>query len=352
MKKILLTFNDIPTVNIGDYIQSLAAKQYFDDDEFILMNRDELNTALSSPAKVAMNSWFTYKPENFPPSSKVIPLFLSFHLNSIYGKSILSNKKTLKYLKKHEPIGCRDYNTVKLLESKDIKAYFSSCLTTTFDVKYESAEKLRDEVYIVDPLSYMPEGKSLSQIIITTVQYILHFRGVNKILKNYRNNNRFDLFFNKIGIGRVLLATKSYLLLRNILSKDLMDKAIYLTHFHTTKEFSSDKERFAESERLLLLYSKAKLVITSRIHCALPCLGLKTRVVYLYNGNDNEKSKCRLAGLLDFFNVIRYQGGKVVETFLSNNEKINSNNLYKIRNKDNYCDYADKLKKITFDFFK
>ena len=32
MRKILLTYGDIKTINIGDYIQSIAAKQFFDDD--------------------------------------------------------------------------------------------------------------------------------------------------------------------------------------------------------------------------------------------------------------------------------------------------------------------------------
>ncbi|MHB9292886.1 hypothetical protein Holit_01999 [Hollandina sp. SP2] len=41
----------------------------------------------------------------------------------------------IKYLKKHEPIGCRDYGTVKLLGKYGINAYFSGCLTLTLGRK-------------------------------------------------------------------------------------------------------------------------------------------------------------------------------------------------------------------------
>ena len=41
MKKILLVYGDIRTVNIGDYIQSLAAKQYFDDEDSSTYNNNE-----------------------------------------------------------------------------------------------------------------------------------------------------------------------------------------------------------------------------------------------------------------------------------------------------------------------
>ncbi|WP_264821067.1 polysaccharide pyruvyl transferase family protein [Acinetobacter schindleri] len=37
---------------------------------------------------------------------------------------------------------------------------------------------------------------------------------------------------------------------------------------------------------MLEKYSTAKLVITSRIHCALPCLAMGTPVIYI-NGFDN-----------------------------------------------------------------
>ena len=74
------------------------------------------------------------KPNNWPPSNKIIPFFISFHINPIIEKYIL-NKNGVEYLKKHEPIGCRDLYTKSILERNGIRAYFSGCLTLTLDRK-------------------------------------------------------------------------------------------------------------------------------------------------------------------------------------------------------------------------
>ena len=100
MKKILLVYGDIRTVNIGDYIQSLAAKQYFDDEDYELVNRDELRLYSGAPAKVIMNTWLTYKPENWPPSNKITPLFVALHINSSVEKIMLS-PENIGYFKKY-----------------------------------------------------------------------------------------------------------------------------------------------------------------------------------------------------------------------------------------------------------
>ena len=72
--------------------------------------------------------------------------------------------------------------------------------------------------------------------------------------------------------------------------------------------FKTDAERLSEAERLVKMYAKARLVITSRIHCALPCLGLETPVIYL-------ESKCRLAGLRELFNVVSVENGVLSPRF-------------------------------------
>ena len=57
------------------------------------------------------------------------PLFLSFHLNNL---AVLDDS-TLAYLRKHGPVGCRDWTTVDLLLSAAVDAFFTGCLTTTVD---------------------------------------------------------------------------------------------------------------------------------------------------------------------------------------------------------------------------
>ncbi|HEY0092602.1 MAG TPA: polysaccharide pyruvyl transferase family protein, partial [Flavobacterium sp.] len=65
----------------------------------------------------------------------------------------------------------------------------------------------------------------------------------------------------------------------------------------------SHEEKFAMAEDLLNKYARAKLVITSRIHCALPCLAMGTPVIFV-NGFDSFVDSCRFDGILDLFNRI------------------------------------------------
>ena len=85
MRKILLTYGDIKTINIGDYIQSIAAKQFFDDDNYIFFNRDELKLYKGEPAKVIMNAWMTYKPYNWPLHLRFIH-YLSHYISILLQK--------------------------------------------------------------------------------------------------------------------------------------------------------------------------------------------------------------------------------------------------------------------------
>jgi|TARA_B110000879_G_scaffold118253_1_gene157108 hypothetical protein len=85
-------------LNIGDYVQSIAAKQYFSNID-LLLNREYLNDKNIEECKLIMNGWFMYKTKNWPISSNINPLFVSFHLNAHIADKLLSNKKNIDYLK-------------------------------------------------------------------------------------------------------------------------------------------------------------------------------------------------------------------------------------------------------------
>jgi hypothetical protein len=129
--------------NIGDYIQSLAAEQFINKKgNIIYLDRDDLNYT-GSKIKIIFNCWYyIYTPIKFPEN--LIPLFISFHI---------SNTDKIKYmkkiLKKYEPIGARDYNTMIALQKNGIKSYFSSCLTLTLGITYSSKIK-KNIIYLVD----------------------------------------------------------------------------------------------------------------------------------------------------------------------------------------------------------
>ena len=145
MKYKLLATRSKNQINIGDYIQSLAASQFLPSiDGFV--QREKLNQYSSEEVTIIMNGWFMHQPENWPPSPQINPIFLSFHLN-ILAKDQLLSEKSVAYFKKHKPIGCRDFQSVQFLKSKNVDAYFSGCLTLTLGEKYFSKEK--EDIYSI-----------------------------------------------------------------------------------------------------------------------------------------------------------------------------------------------------------
>ena len=276
MKYGLLTYTGAKnTYNVGDYVQSLAARQYLPQvDEFL--NRERLGKYEDDPIKLIMNGWFTHNVHNWVPSKQINPLFVSFHLNNTAAPFMLKDKG-IKYLKQHEPIGCRDKFTAQILQEKGIDAYFTGCLTLTLDnYKIGDSESRGEDIYIVDPFYNYPNTEKLFADTKTAI------RGVLK-------GDAFNL--NK--------ASKT---LKKIVSKDLLKRAKYVTQVLPEGK-ETDEEKFAYAEDCLKKYSKAKLVITSRIHCALPCLAMGTPVIFL-NAFNTFVDTCRFDGILELFNRI------------------------------------------------
>ncbi len=88
-----------------------------------------------------MHSWYRIKWD-FPFHPNLRPVFVSFHVNhqeSLEGDS-------LDYLRRHAPIGCRDWTTVHLLLDRGVPAFFSGCLTTTVDTLFTGERTATDDL--------------------------------------------------------------------------------------------------------------------------------------------------------------------------------------------------------------
>lgn len=338
MKHVIFTYNDLPSVNIGDYIQSIAALQYA-KSEVVYVNRDELSLYNGEDACVIMNGWYTYKPSTCLPNNLVTPLFVSFHLNADAEDTFFTSDN-IAVLQKYAPIGCRDVHTMEVLQSKGIDAYFSGCLTTTlgFAPAYKDTPQNND-IFVVDPFSYLPNGKNIFELLKTTFQFMRYFKSVKRLIAKYKQDNPFTIDFSKIGVGRILLVTKTYVFLRKIFEDDLIWKARYITQWYMNKEYPTDELRFKRAHELLNMYAGAKYVITSRIHCAFPCLGLQTPVVYVKNNAGGKKSLCRLGSVSDLFNVIELNKEKIISNFLGEKFSLKT----KFTNKDTFSDNRNKL---------
>jgi hypothetical protein len=78
-----------------------------------------------------MHGWFRVRYD-FPFQPRLRPLFISFHVN----RPELLSDEGLSYLRRHSPIGCRDWDTVRRLLDLGIPAFFSGCLTSTVDLLF------------------------------------------------------------------------------------------------------------------------------------------------------------------------------------------------------------------------
>jgi hypothetical protein len=231
--------------NIGDSIQSLAVENIYgkilgDDKsrDILLVNRDDISTYFGQPCCLVMQAWFGHYANIFPlpHSDKIEPIFIGFHLSTINDtrERFVAEKIYLK-MKPYEPIGCRDRNTMNFLQKLGLKAYFSGCMTLTFDTRASVPEN--GKIFVVDLTK--KAMKRLPQKI-----------------------------------------------------KDIADMSI--THFYYWNQYpvtwDGALEFEQEARRILNRYqNEARLVITSKIHVAMPCVALGIPVIFIHEKNDNER---------------------------------------------------------------
>ncbi|MFB9057613.1 polysaccharide pyruvyl transferase family protein [Mariniflexile ostreae] len=305
--------------NVGDNIQSLAAKQFLPQTD-VLLNREKLAEYKGEKTKLIMNGWFTHNIHNWVPSDAIDPLFVSFHMNNTAAPFMLS-EKGIAYLKKHAPIGCRDKFTADTLNAKGIDAYFTGCLTLTLDsYKVEDTER-GDDIYIVDPLYSYPRPEKI-------------FYNTKATVRNLLNGTAFQL-------------SKKKNHLEKFISKDLLSSAEFINQEPPSNTYSHE-EKFEMAETLLKKYARARLVITSRIHCALPCLAMGTPVIFV-NGFDSFVDSCRFDGILELFN--RIDVNSKTGDFSANFDlkgKIDSNTV--VKNLERHHEMANALKETCEKF--
>jgi hypothetical protein len=294
------TQDNLGLVNIGDHVQSCAAEQFLPQTDFFV-DRERLNTSGYDVAKIIMNGWFTDSPENWPPNPNLIPLFISFHLQPSSAKIILRKKENIDYLKMHSPIGCRDYKTLELLQEKGIDSYFSFCLTTTLGETYKTNTKT-GEIYLVDPL-YNYDRSILSKVKLRDVFKKLSLRKLKKLKDYFSPNARLEDF----------------------LPDEILSKGIVVNHYVSSE--LSNEELYNTAKTYIKNYASAKLVITSRIHCALPCLALGTPVLFLMEGlTDESLHMSRFRGILDHINILTNQSKAEFEKHFGSKMNVYSPN--------------------------
>jgi len=230
------------TTNLGDPIQSLAARQFLPSVD-LLVDRDALNALPPGEERfrIVLNGWHNHAPETWPPSPRLDPLLISMHISGevpaqnrsgLRASEVLLSGANLDYLKAHAPVGARDLWTRDLLRAAGVDAYFSGCLTLT--IGDDTPRPRRDYICAVD----LPP----------------------RTLDVLRGRTH----------SRVLALTQE-------MGKLPPDRGMAL------------------AEERLSLYAHAEAVVTTKLHCALPCLALGTPVLLI----DVARDTYRFSGLAD-----------------------------------------------------
>lgn len=252
MKKAVIYYKD--TENIGDDVQTYAAWKLLGNVDYFVDRERIHQPDFTEDVKLLCNGWFMKNPENWPPAKNLNPLFISLyidHKHGCYEKMLHPN--LIPYYKEHSPIGCRDKNTLQLFQNLGIESYFSACVTLTLP-KFKGEKT--DEILFVDPFAKIFDKKYVE----TQIQRLIPKKHAHKI--SVLTHNDFEI-----------------------------------------KNLSIEK-RMEKVEKLLDRYAKAKFIVTSRIHCALPATAMGTPVYFMDVGYDRKQSHDRLEGLLEFFEVI------------------------------------------------
>jgi hypothetical protein len=275
------------TKNLGDDIQSLAAAQFLPRTDFFI-DRDDPRLPRSirrelegnAHVKVIMNGWYTLNPLSWMPDPLLKPLIISFHVHPPIANIFLGRHNVSAYLKYFEPVGARDIHTKKLLIKHNIKSYFSGCLSITLNYKYKFYEHEKYKYILVS---------DLDKNIVYLVESISPRIEVISISPN--------LF---ISTGELILPKSTKRKIKRILGETLYSLAdnIMFDFFDAHKaRVINPINRLRLVEKYIALIAQSKLVITSRLHTALPALSFGIPVIFI---NDNLKDP-RFTGYMQFF---------------------------------------------------
>ena len=224
------------SLNLGDAIQSIAAQAFLPRvDCHVERELLDSDPGRPRPVKLILNGWFMDDPQRWPPHPRVRPLLTSLHISQLRRSrwrrlprisEVLLGQRKSEYLRDHGPVGARDQSTLKLLQCHGVESHYSACLTLTLP---------------------HPMGERGEDVVACDLP------------------------------GDLL----------TVLTRRAAKRPVIVSHRLERRLSVSDQMKAAQ--QLLDLYAHAKAVITTRLHCALPCLALGTPVLFIPVAQDRER---------------------------------------------------------------
>lgn len=231
--------------------------------------------------------WYCNNP--FPESVYHLPPhknytkanFFSFHCRAELQRLIEDGYNNEEF-KSCGTIGCRDLATKSAFEKAGIPCAWTGCFTVTLQNPFPRVEAT-DAIFVVDTI--LPKEYESHE----NVHYVTH----------------------------------------------IVEKLREMTLF----------EKLLESKNLLSMYATANLVITSRLHCAMPCVGMGIPVIFQsptgvpYNSGDNWCCPSRFEGIGEILRANRdAECADIIQTI----RKIIRNNFVELISQEIKSGYEEK----------
>ena len=226
------------SLNFGDPIQSYPGLQILPFVDTFL-ERDDLSRKSGDDYifTIFFNAFWNLRDASlWPPQYGIKPILLSMH-TSPRMKSIV--QKHVDYMTRNGPIGCRDMDAYNFFQSVGVPVYFSACLTLMLQNPYNNSYRTNN-IYLVDVDDKFK--RFIPQYILDRAISVRHRGHMPNETSKWYDTPMYDL------------------------DRDILESRV---------------GRFAEAHRFLDMYAKASLVITQRIHAALPSVALGTPVVFI-----------------------------------------------------------------------
>jgi hypothetical protein len=218
----------VSTENLGDHIQLSAANSLLRrlwSSPSVFVDRDHQIASLEGCPEVdrrkliVMNGWFKFNRLGWPPHPSLLPAYVGFHLRPFQCPELLS-AAAIRHYRQYSPIGCRDSWTCELLRAHGVEAYVSNCLSLALPTRSRSLVPA-SEVFVVS------RDRQICDYIpqgLGPYEFVSHYSGSKDVCLN-----------------------------------------------------------LARADHLLSLYAgRAKLIVTTLLHCALPALAMGIPVVMVW----------------------------------------------------------------------
>ncbi len=245
----------VSTENLGDHIQIEAGRRLLSrlgiTPARVVDRDDELDSDVAlppgdEPAGILLNLWFKSKHTAWPPHPRYLPVLHGFHIR-LFQCPLLLSDASIEFFRRHEPIGCRDMYTANLLQANGVNVFVSNCLSLTFSTRIERPDT-QTEIFVVS-----------------------------------RDERIKDALAHALG------------------------RYTFVSHYTGSSDFAAN---MAQAGDVLDMYrSRAKLVATTLLHCALPAMAMGIPVVVFYPLNDeagHASDRERFSSLATMVRVYRF----------------------------------------------